>query len=39
MSTAEIRDRALNSGLARQKKMDPFYVSSEAPALSNLAEI
>lgn len=39
MSTAEIRDEALNNSLARQKKMEPFYVSCEALGVSNLAEI
>lgn len=38
MNTAEIGDKALNNGSAREK-MKPFYVSCEAPALSNLAEI
>lgn len=37
MSRAEIRDRALNNVPAGRKKMEPFYVSCEAQALSNLA--
>lgn len=39
LSAAEIWDRALNNDPSRQKKMEAFYVSCEAPALSNLAEI
>lgn len=39
MSTAEIRDEVLHNSLARQKKMEPFYVSCEALGVSNLAEI
>lgn len=35
INPALIADRALNSVSARQKKMKPFYVSCEAPVLSN----